>query len=155
MTSLLYPLTLYYDASCPLCKAEMDNLRLRDTRQRLCFVDASAPGFDAAPPGVSVAELMTLMHARTASGQVLSGVPAFELAYGAVDLPIVVALLRAPVLRPLAIRLYPHIARHRQRLPRWLAAVVFGRALRHAAERAARQHCAVDGCAVDTVERRS
>ncbi|KTT06843.1 DCC1-like thiol-disulfide oxidoreductase family protein, partial [Pseudacidovorax intermedius] len=45
----VYPLTLYYDASCPMCDAEMTHLRLRDEAGRLAFVDASAPGFDAPP----------------------------------------------------------------------------------------------------------
>ncbi|QTD46734.1 thiol-disulfide oxidoreductase DCC family protein [Ottowia testudinis] len=145
-----YPLTLYFDASCPLCAAEMENLRLRDAAGRLRFVDASAPGFDAALAGATVAELMTLMHARTADGRLLRGVPAFELAYEAVGLTTVSTALRAPVLRPLLNALYPVIARHRQRLPRPLVQLIFGRALRRAATQAASCRCdAASGCSVE------
>ncbi|MDO5623601.1 MAG: DUF393 domain-containing protein [Pseudomonadota bacterium] len=143
-----YPLTLYYDASCPLCAAEMHNLRLRDVDSRLRFVDASASGFADAPEGVTTPELMALMHARTADGQVLRGVPAFELAYAAVGLHGVARLLRAPWLRPALDRLYPFVARHRQRLPRVLTHLLFGRALRRAAAQAAARRCdAASGCA--------
>src|SRR5262245_25248882 len=45
-----YPLTLFYDASCPVCALEMDHLRERDIEGRLIFVDIGAPGFDAAAP---------------------------------------------------------------------------------------------------------
>lgn len=150
MNSSLYPLTLYYDASCPLCAAEMENLRLRDAAGHLRFIDASAPGFDSAPAGTTVADLMALMHARTADGRLLRGVPAFELAYDAVGLQPVAALLRAPWLRPLLDRLYPFIARHRQRFPRAGVRVVFGRALRRAARQAAARRCGAAGsCRID------
>lgn len=151
MSSSRYPLTLYFDASCSLCAAEMDNLRLRDAAGRLRFVDASAPGMDMAPGGIPVAELMALMHARTADGRVLRGVPAFELAYEALGLHQVAALLRAPWLRPLLNRVYPVIARHRQQFPRALVQLVFGRALRRAAKQAAARRCdAASGCPVDS-----
>ena len=47
----LYPLTLLYDADCPVCSLEMDNLRARDAEGRLVFVDIAAPGFDAGRHG--------------------------------------------------------------------------------------------------------
>lgn len=145
-----YPLTLYFDASCPLCAAEMENLRLRDAAGHLRFVDASAPGFNAAPDGTTVAELMTLMHARTADGRLLRGVAAFELAYEAVGLTAVSTALGAPLLRPLLNALYPVIARHRQRLPRPLVQLLFGRALRRAATQAASRRCdAASGCPIE------
>ena len=139
--SATWPLTLYYDASCPLCAAEMDNLKLRDRHDRLRLVDCSPPDFNDSPAGCTRAELMALMHAQTADGQVLRGVAAFELAYAAVGLETVARLLRAPVLRPLAEWLYPHIARNRQRLPNVLSKLLFGRTLRRAAEQAAARRC--------------
>lgn len=41
------PLTVDYDASCPLCRAEMEAMKARDARDVLRLVDCSSPGFDA------------------------------------------------------------------------------------------------------------
>lgn len=128
--SIAYPLTLYYDASCPLCAAEMGALKRRDAQDRLRLVDCSAPGFDGAPAGCTSADLLRLLHAQTADGRVLVGVPAFEAAYAAVGQHAFVTTLRLPGIRTLAEWLYPHLARHRQRLPRALAPLLWGRSAR-------------------------
>jgi DCC1-like thiol-disulfide oxidoreductase len=47
-----YPLTVLYEETCPLCKLEIDNLRARDAKGLLRFVDVSAPDFDPLPYGV-------------------------------------------------------------------------------------------------------
>ena len=143
-----WPLTLYFDASCPLCATEMHNLRLRDLAGRLRFVDCSPQSFDAAPPGTTHAQLMQQMHAIDARGTVWVGVAAFERAYAAVGLTGVSRALGWRWLRPLLNKLYPHVARHRQRIPRFLVSWVFGWALRRAARHAANQHCASQACQV-------
>ena len=89
--------------------------------------------------------LLTLMHARTAGGQWLSGVAAFEVAYAAVGLAWVMAPARIPLLRAGMNALYPVVARNRYRVPGWVIRTFFGKALRRAAERAAAQQC-TDQC---------
>ena len=84
--------------------------------------------------------------ARTASGQWLSGVAAFEVAYAAVGLGWVMSPARVPLLRAGMDALYPVIARNRYRAPAWVIRMFFGKALRRAAERAAAQQC-TDQCA--------
>ena len=36
-----YPLTVYFDATCPLCTAEMGAMQARDSAKRLRLVDCS------------------------------------------------------------------------------------------------------------------
>lgn len=150
MTTALYPLTLYYDSACPLCDTEMHNLMLRNQAGQLRFEDVQASGF-ACPEGVTRDALLTLMHARTASGQWLSGVAAFEVAYAAVGLAWVMAPARIPLLRAGMDALYPVIARNRYRAPAWVIRTFFGKALRRAAERAAAQQC-TDQCMLDRLQ---
>lgn len=139
-------LTAYYDGSCQLCLAEMTNLMLRNRQGRVEFVDAAAPGFDAAPLGVTQQALMNALHVRTAAGEWLIGVPAFEALYRELGLPKVASLLRQPLLARLAARLYPWVVRNRYRLPRAPITWLFERAGRRAAERAAAAHCLDTHC---------
>lgn len=135
----IYPLTLYYESACALCNAEMSNLMLRNTQGLLVFADVSAPGFCALPEGASMADLLHLIHARRADGQLVRGVEVFRLAYEAVGLSWVTTALRLPVLGKLAERLYPTLARNRHRIPRVVASLLFEGAIRRAAEKAAAQ----------------
>jgi predicted DCC family thiol-disulfide oxidoreductase YuxK len=142
-----YPLTLYYDAACPMCHSEMQNLMLRNRADQLRFVDVSAPGFQSPDAQVSVDAMLRLIHARTPDGRWIVGVDVFRLAYRAAGLPAVARALSLPGLRQAADALYPWMARHRQRLPRWLSKLVFEKAVRRAAAQAAARRCDGAACA--------
>lgn len=155
MDTPLYPLTIYYDGSCPLCSAEIRNLQLRDTQARLRVVDCSPVDFISPVPGTDRAALMNVIHGVGAGGQVLRAVDVFEAAYRAVGLPWVSRLITHPLIRPIADRVYPWVVRHRYRLPRGLIRGVFERAARRAAAQATRRaRCEGDACRLPT-ERRS
>lgn len=147
MNTDIYPLTVYYDATCPLCNGEMTNLMLRNTEERLIFVDVSPAEFVSPLPGITRHDLMSLLHARRADGQVVHSVEVFRLAYEAVGLGWVVAPTNWPLLRPLADKAYPWLARNRYRMPRWLVHALFEGPTRRAAERAAqRARCTSQTC---------
>ena len=110
-----YPITVYYDASCELCRSEIEAMKSRDTRGRLRLVDCSAGDF-VAPEGVTRAELMSRIHARDASGAWLRGIDVFAAVYEAAGFPRIARLYRARLLRSVFERLYPWIADHRQAL---------------------------------------
>jgi predicted DCC family thiol-disulfide oxidoreductase YuxK len=83
-----FPLTLLYDASCPVCAMEMHALRARDLAAHgqapwLRLVDISAPGFDPAPYGASLQETNALIHAARPDGSIVIGLEALRLAYSA------------------------------------------------------------------------
>lgn len=139
MSQAIYPLTIYYDASCRLCDGEMRNLMLRNTEGRLIFIDASGPDFESPIANTTRADLMSMIHAVRADGQVIRGVEVFRLAYGAVGLGWLTAPTGWPVLRQWADRTYPLLVRNRYRIPGWLVAALFEGPTRRAAERAARR----------------
>lgn len=126
-----YPLTVFYDASCPLCATEMHALRERDKRGRLLLVDCSARTFDDAPligDGLRRADLMARMHARDSRGHWYVALDAFEAIYRAAGLDRAASLWGSPALRPLFDRIYPWIARNRQ----WLSKLGMHILVRHA-----------------------
>jgi predicted DCC family thiol-disulfide oxidoreductase YuxK len=128
---IAYPITVYYDASCGLCRSELHTMKARDAHARLQLVDCSAADF-AAPDGVTRDALMARIHARDANGAWLRGLDVFAAVYEAAGLRRIARLYRSRALRPLLDRLYPWIADHRQALTALGVGRVFGLARRPA-----------------------
>lgn len=125
MNASTYPLTLLYDRSCLICKTEMDALRDRDAGNgRLHFIDITAPGFDPAPYGKTLAELNAVIHGVTADGRLVSGMETLRLAYAAVGMGWVMRPTGWPLLQPLFDRFYAGIAQHRYGISAALAPAI-------------------------------
>ena len=68
--------TVYFDGSCPLCRAEIGYYRRKDQAGAICFVDVSESV--ASPPvGITQQRAMERFHVRASDGRVLSGAAAF------------------------------------------------------------------------------
>jgi len=140
-----YPLTLLHDGACPICRADIAVLSARNHRGLLRFVDISAPDFDPAPYGRTLEELNARIHARRADGRMVEGVEVFRLAYRAVGLRPVAAVLGWRPLHPVLDRGYRLFARHRHGLGRALGWAFEAVAARAAARAAARRSQACHG----------
>lgn len=65
--------TVFYDGSCPLCRAEIGLYQRLGTRA--AFHDVSSEG--ALPPGVTPEQAMARFHVQRADGRIESGARAF------------------------------------------------------------------------------
>lgn len=136
-----YPLTLFFDGACALCRLEMDRLRERDGVRRLVFVDISAPDFDCAKhvadSGVTTGDMRRLIHGRLADGTVLAGVKVLQLAYSAVGWAPLMLPTRLPLVQPLLEKAYAVFARNRYGISAAVAPLIHrieaGRSARRAA----------------------
>jgi predicted DCC family thiol-disulfide oxidoreductase YuxK len=151
-----FPLTLFYDGLCPICKLEMDQLRVRDAlanaSAQLLFVDIACPGFDAARFGVTLVDMQTLIHATRPDGSLVIGVPALQLAYQAVGLGAWVAPTGWPLLKPIFAWAYSWFARNRYGLSGVLLPWVRYVAARRALKRS--QACADGRCVLPVYQDR-
>jgi len=114
--NIAYPLTIYFDASCVLCYSEMQSIKHNDADNRLILVDCSTPEFNDSEfqkQGVTRDAMMNCLHAQDAQGNWLKGVTAFEIIYRSVGMTTIAKLWGHPLIRPLAERAYPWIARNR------------------------------------------
>jgi len=149
MSRATYPLTLFYDAACPVCSLEMDHLRERNRDGKLVFVDISAPGFDATAHGASAAEMDAEIHGLRADGSMIRGIEVLRLAYAAVGIGWVLRPTGWTPLKPLFDAGYRVFARHRRDISRAAAPLITGmRALR--ARRMAQRMSACANGACDT-----
>ena len=148
--SAIYPLTLLYDAGCPVCALEMDHLRARNEAGRLVFVDISAAGFDPTPYGATFEAMDAEIHAVRADGQLMKGVQVLRLAYEAVGLGWVMRPVGWGPLRGASDVAYRLFARHRRTISRVAAPLIHGvRAVRARQMARAMRQCADGACSLD------
>lgn len=76
MASEVSKATIYFDGSCPLCRAEIGYYRGKDRAGALCFVDISVTGA-VTPEGIAQQKAMERFHVLGSDGRVLSGAAAF------------------------------------------------------------------------------
>ncbi len=69
-------LTVYFDGSCPLCRAEIGHYAAQPGSAALCFRDVSA-GEAGLGPDLTGPQAMARFHVRRADGALLSGAEAF------------------------------------------------------------------------------
>lgn len=118
----VFPLQVFYDGSCSVCATEVERYGRKDREGRLMLMDISAPGFDPAPFGISVAEFMYQMHVIDRSGRVFRGVEAFWAIWQAFPtsslLGVCGRLIMLPLVNPLARLCYRMFAAIRGYLPK-------------------------------------
>jgi predicted DCC family thiol-disulfide oxidoreductase YuxK len=113
------PLTIYFDASCPLCNSEIQNIKLHDRQAQLILVDCSAKNFDDRAfntANITRANMMQALHVQDAQGEWVVGVPAFELIYRSIGLTAIANFWGGKYSGAFARKIYPWVARHRQLL---------------------------------------
>lgn len=133
-----YPITIYFDASCELCRSEMEVIKLNDKGGLLSLVDCSAPEFDDVlfiNEGITRVAMMNCLHAQDAQGRWFKGVAAFEVIYHSVGMAAIANLWGHRYFRPLAERIYPWVVRHRY----CLSALGFHRVFKLWSKRVARK----------------
>lgn len=96
-----WPLTLYFDGDCPLCAREIRLLRQHAAEHRLLFVDISSGEFDASSLGFTFEQMQSLLHARFADGQWVTGLDATLWSWRAAGLGLWATPLSWRALRPL------------------------------------------------------
>lgn len=113
MPSTTQTLTLFYDSYCPLCAAEMDQLRRFDEQGRLRFEDIHADDFSARYPTVDPVAADRVLHAQYDDGQMIYGLDVTHQAWALVGRHRWLAVLRWPIIRWFADLGYRFFARYR------------------------------------------
>jgi predicted DCC family thiol-disulfide oxidoreductase YuxK len=110
-------LTIFYDGYCPLCVAEMQQLRRLDDRRpgppRLLLEDIHSAGFAQRYPHIDPQAADRILHGQLADGRMLMGLDVTCRAWQLVERKPWLKLLRWPLLRWFADQAYFLFARNR------------------------------------------
>lgn len=109
-------LRVYYDGQCPLCKAEIDQLKSLNVDARLEFADLNDKDFTSEYPHIDPQQAQRILHGETADGTILTGLDVTCMAWRSVGKHRWLAILRWPVIRHIADMSYLFFARHRQKI---------------------------------------
>ncbi len=113
-----YPLTVYFDGECPICRQEIQFMRSLNRKDRLLFVDFSKATYQSAEHGLDTCDLAKVIHARWDNGTTITGVEVFREMWEAIGLGWLARFSRRPTFNKLLVKSYGWFARNRLRLTR-------------------------------------
>ena len=109
-------LTLFYDAQCPLCNAEINQLKAYDNKQQLEFEDIHTPDFIQRFPYVDQVKAKRVLHGQLSNGEMIYGLDVTCLAWKTVGRHRWLTILRWPVIRWFSDLAYLFFARYRNNI---------------------------------------
>jgi predicted DCC family thiol-disulfide oxidoreductase YuxK len=128
-------ISIFYDGTCPLCRAEMDHLKNSDTDNRINLVNIHQDNFHKNYPDIDASAAMKILHGLY-NNELLLGLAVTHRAWTLVGKGFWVAPLNWPVFKQIAHQVYLIIAKYRQPISTCLAKV-FG---------INKQHCTKGTC---------
>jgi predicted DCC family thiol-disulfide oxidoreductase YuxK len=117
---LMTELTIFYDGGCPLCASEMRHLHRLDSARKITFEDIYAANFSLRFPMIDQQEADRILHGQLANGQLIFGLDVTYQAWVLVGKRRWVAILRWPIIKPIADVTYLFFAKHRNRISKLL-----------------------------------
>lgn len=111
---------IFYDANCPLCNAEMQQLKKADFEQKITLEDLNATDFNVRFPSINKTRAMEILHAQTEAGDMIYGLDVTYTAWKTVGKHRWLKILRLPVIRIFADLGYNIFAKYRQPISRLL-----------------------------------
>lgn len=111
---------IFYDAGCPLCNAEMQQLKKADIQQKIVLEDINAADFDVRFPHIDKNRAMAILHAQTEAGEMIYGLDVTYQSWKIVGKHRWLKILRLPIIRDFADAGYIFFAKYRQAISRFL-----------------------------------
>lgn len=106
-------LTIFYDSYCPLCSAEINQLKAYNSNNQLAFENIHAVDFEQRYPYIDKVEANKLLHGQLSNGDMIYGLDVTCMAWKTVGKHRWLSVLRWPVIRWFSDLAYLFFARHR------------------------------------------
>ncbi|RXJ71583.1 thiol-disulfide oxidoreductase [Veronia nyctiphanis] len=109
-------LTIFFDGTCPLCVAEMNELRTLNTNNAIQFEDIFSENFNERFPDIDIQKATQILHAKGEDGEIFLGLDATVKAWSTVNRKSWLRILRWPVIKIAADAAYLFFARNRYKI---------------------------------------
>jgi len=116
VTKKPYPLTVYFDGECPICRREIDLMKMFNRKRHLQFIDFSNSSYKSADHGLKQCDLARVIHACWSDGTLITGVEVFRETWEAVGLGFLARFSRLSMINKLLVTVYAWFAKNRLRL---------------------------------------
>lgn len=118
-------ITMCYDDKCPICRTEA--LHMAAKKPNAIRIMPIADAIDElATFGISEVDAMAYLCVKDSKGEIHKGMDAIRLLYKIAELPFASAL-SLPIVKQASEVIYPIFARNRNRIPNWVAKLVYGK----------------------------
>ena len=111
-----YPLSIFFDGECPICRREINLMKILDRKDRLRFIDFSKTSYHAREQGLNPCDLERVIHARWSDGRIITGVEVFREMWEGVGFTFLARMSRLPFMNGILVRAYSWFAKNRLRL---------------------------------------
>ena len=111
-----YPLSIFFDGECPICRREINLMKILNRKDRLRFIDFSKTSYNAREQGLNPCDLELVIHARWSDGQIITGVEVFREMWEGVGFTFLARMSRLPFMNRILVRAYSWFAKNRLRL---------------------------------------
>ncbi len=108
-----YPLTVYFDGECPICRREIDLMKMFNRKDHLQFIDFSNSFYQSADQDLNQCDLARVIHARWSDGTIITGVEVFREMWEAIGLGFLARFTRLSIVNKLLIKAYTWFAKNR------------------------------------------
>ena len=112
-----YPLKVFYDGRCGICRTAVNNAKISGSGGKLTFIDISAPGFKAERFHLNAEAIQQSLHVVDDAGRLYMGIDAvreFRITAGCGRLEQMIWWISLqPVCRSICATIYRWLADHR------------------------------------------
>ena len=108
-----YPLTVYFDGKCPICRREIDLMKIFNRKDHLQFNDFSNASYQSADQDLNQCDLARVIHARWSDGTIITGVEVFREMWEAIGLGFLARFSRLSGINTLLVKAYAWFAKNR------------------------------------------
>jgi len=107
---------VYFDGDCPICRREIDLMKIFNRKKHFEFIDFTASSYLPAENGLSPCDLGKVIHARWSDGTLITGVEVFREMWEAIGLGFFLRFASRLTINKRLVRAYAWFARNRLRL---------------------------------------
>lgn len=116
---------VFYDSDCPICQSEIAHLTAKNP-DKILGIPVKYALDELKAVDIDEIEALTYLCLKDENGKIYKGMSAVRLLHKTANSKFAL-ILELPIIKQLSELIYPIFARHRYKIPRWIAHLLFGK----------------------------